>query len=81
VVLLITSGLHLVQVLQDFLSRARTMEHLEEYARMQRFAEAKANDRTLLSKQREARQKVCYMTIFSSPLANTDTNYILYRFL
>ncbi|WAR25235.1 HOATZ-like protein [Mya arenaria] len=41
------------QVLQDFLSRARTMEHLEEYTRMQKFAEAKAEDKSLLVKHRE----------------------------
>ncbi|XP_052779588.1 cilia- and flagella-associated protein HOATZ-like [Mya arenaria] len=44
-------------VLQDFLSRARTMEHLEEYTRMQKFAEAKAEDKSLLVKHREVRRK------------------------
>ena len=34
------------------------MEHLEEYSRMQKFAEAKAQDRNLLIKHRVLREKV-----------------------
>ena len=45
-------------VLQDFMSRAKTMEHVETYKRLQRFAEAKAEDKALLTKQREIRKKV-----------------------
>lgn len=52
------SLIHFLTVLQDFLSRARTMEHLEEYARFQRFAEAKSEDKNLLMKHREMRKKV-----------------------
>ncbi|XP_045165178.2 uncharacterized protein LOC123529052 isoform X2 [Mercenaria mercenaria] len=44
-------------VLQDFISRARTMEHLEEYAKLQKFAEAKAQDKTIMIKHREIRKK------------------------
>lgn len=52
------SLIHFLTVLQDFLSRARTIEHLEEYARFQRFAEAKSEDKNLLMKHREMRKKV-----------------------
>ena len=47
-----------ISAFQDFLSRAKTIEHLEEYTRMQKFAEAKAQDKNLLLKQREIRKKV-----------------------
>ncbi|KAH3880350.1 cilia- and flagella-associated protein HOATZ-like [Dreissena polymorpha] len=42
---------------REFISKARTMEHLEEYARLQQFAEAKAEDKKLLEKHRETRKK------------------------
>ncbi|KAL4226064.1 hypothetical protein ACF0H5_014052 [Mactra antiquata] len=44
-------------VLQDFMSRAKTMEHLEEFARFQKFAEAKVEDKALLAKHRDIREK------------------------
>ena len=34
------------------------MEHVESYKRLQRFAEAKAEDKALLNKHREIRKKV-----------------------
>jgi hypothetical protein len=45
-------------VLQSFISRARTMEHLEEFSKIQKFAEAKAEDKSLMTKHREIRKKV-----------------------
>ncbi|XP_060576688.1 cilia- and flagella-associated protein HOATZ-like [Ruditapes philippinarum] len=44
-------------VLQSFISRARTMEHLEEFSKIQKFAEAKAEDKSLMTKHREIRKK------------------------
>ena len=49
--------------LLDFLSRARTMEHLEEYSRYQKFADAKHEDKNLLMKQRSIRIQVTYVTL------------------
>lgn len=34
------------------------MEHLEEFSKIQKFAEAKAQDKTLMIKHREIRKKV-----------------------
>ena len=42
------------------------MEHMETYQRLQKFAEAKAEDKALLQKQREIRIKVGSVNLFLS---------------
>ncbi|XP_046371866.2 cilia- and flagella-associated protein HOATZ-like [Haliotis rufescens] len=44
-------------VVQDFLSRARTMETMEEYERLRRLASARDEDRETLSRRRTERMK------------------------
>lgn len=70
------------EVLQDFMSRAKTMEHLEEYSRLQKFAEAKVEDKALLVKHREIREKVCMefkmICHLSSDLIVGDNFHVFY---
>ncbi|KAK3601598.1 hypothetical protein CHS0354_027845 [Potamilus streckersoni] len=43
-------------VLQNFYVRAKTMEHFEEYNRVQKFAEARNEDKQMLMRRREERK-------------------------